>query len=66
MFEVYSGYRLGTILCEEIGEVLRNFREATRVWRLVQQFKELDRGIICLTRDDALNVAGSVYGGLSG
>jgi hypothetical protein len=64
MFEAFSGYRLGTILCEEIGGVMRHFREATRVWRLVQQFREQDRGLISLTKGDALNVAGSVYGGL--
>jgi hypothetical protein len=64
MFEVFSGYRLGTILCEEIGGVIRNFRKATHVWRVVQQFREHDRALICLSRADALNVAGSVYGEL--
>jgi hypothetical protein len=64
MFEAFSGYRLGTILCEEIGEAFRNFRQATHVWRLVKEFKGQDRGLICLTRQDALSVAGSVYGGL--
>jgi DNA-binding CsgD family transcriptional regulator len=64
MLEVFSGYRLGTVLCEEIGEVIRNFREATRAWRLVKEFTGQNRGLICLTRDDALSVAGSAYAGL--
>jgi hypothetical protein len=59
MLEVFSGHRLGTILCEEIGEVIRNFREATHVWRLVQPFEGQDRGLICLTQPDAENVPGS-------
>lgn len=64
MVEQFSGYRLRTVLCEEIGEVIRHFRESTCVWRLVQQFNGEDRGLICLTGQDALDVAGSSYGAL--
>ena len=59
----YSGYRLGTLLCEEIGEEQRAFRKATRVWRLVQEFTS-DRALTCLTRQDALSLPGSVAAAL--
>jgi hypothetical protein len=62
--EAHLGYPLNRMLIEWTGEAQYRMHHSSGVWRGVETFEGLDRGLCLLTRDDAFAVPGSIAGAL--